>query len=129
VNDIKGREAWRPFAPAVLEAEAERWFSGIPHPSPYMLFTAMVRTTELPAITHVDGSARIQTVDRSVGRFFDVLEAFFEITGIPVLLNTSFNGPGEPIVETPEDAIAFFLSADLDRLYLDGFVVEKRRRR
>ena len=126
VNRIKRREAWRPFAPAVLEERAAEWFDGAPLPSPFMLFTARVRSRDLPAITHVDGSARIQTVARDGGGFRAVLEAFDRETGVPVVLNTSFNGPAEPIVETPEDAVRFFRSSELDRLYFDGLRVERK---
>ena len=123
VNAIKGREAWRPFAPTVLEAEAEKWFLGLPASSPYMLFTGFVRSYDLPAITHADGSARVQTVDPSCGEFYRVIESFFAKTGVPVVLNTSFNGPGEPIVETPQDALRFFAQSKLDALYIGGMRV------
>jgi carbamoyltransferase len=126
VNRIKGREAWRPFAPAVLAARAADWFEGGPLPSPHMLFTAQVKSKGLPAITHVDGSSRIQTVDESCGAFHDLLSRFEALTGVPVVLNTSFNGPGEPIVESPDDALTFFLQSDLDGLYMDGRRVRKR---
>jgi carbamoyltransferase len=120
LNRIKGRETWRPFAPAVLAEKAHEWFRGTPLPSPHMLFTGQVNSTEVPAITHVDGSSRIQTVDRSAGRFHDVIRHFGDRTGVPVVLNTSFNGPGEPIVETVQQAIAFLLRTELDELYIDG---------
>jgi carbamoyltransferase len=126
VNALKGREAWRPFAPAVLESEAENWFEGMPLPSPYMLFTGAVRSSDLPAITHADGSARIQTVDSSCGEFFRVVEQFFAKTGMPVVLNTSFNGPGEPIVESPTDALRFLVNSRLDALYIGGMRVTRR---
>ncbi|GHD54569.1 hypothetical protein GCM10017083_32240 [Thalassobaculum fulvum] len=126
VNRVKKREAWRPFAPAVLEERAAEWFQGAPLPSPFMLFTAQVRSNRLPAITHVDGSARIQTVSADCGGFRRVIEAFDRETGVPVVMNTSFNGPGEPIVETPQDAVRFFRQSELDRLYFDGFRVERR---
>lgn len=126
VNRIKKREAWRPFAPAVLEEHAAEWFAGAPLPSPFMLFTAQVRSRDLPAITHVDGSARIQTVAADCGGFRRVIETFHQQTGVPVVMNTSFNGPAEPIVETPEDAVRFFRKSELDRLYFDGFRVERR---
>ena len=100
--------------------------TGGPLPSPHMLFTAQVRSKDLPAITHVDGSSRIQTVDESCGAFHDLLRRFEALTGVPVVLNTSFNGPGEPIVESPEDALRFFLQSDLDALYLEGRSVRKR---
>lgn len=126
VNKIKKRELWRPFAPAVLESEAEKWFSGGPMPSPYMLFNAILKSKEIPAITHVDGSARIQTVNENDGAFYGLLLKFFEITGVPILLNTSFNGPGEPIVETPLDAIRFFIDSELDFLYLNSYKIKRK---
>ncbi|HVY26657.1 MAG TPA: carbamoyltransferase C-terminal domain-containing protein [Polyangiaceae bacterium] len=126
VNLLKGREKWRPFAPAVLESEAETWFQGLPRRSPYMLFTGTVRSHDLPAITHADGSARVQTVDSSCGEFFRVIQHFFAKTGIPVVLNTSFNGPGEPIVETPDNALRFLLHSKLDALYIGGMRVTRR---
>ena len=120
VNRLKGRESWRPFAPAVLAEEAHHWFRGAPHPSPFMLFTGLVTSDRLPAITHVDGSARIQTVTSAIGEFYHLLKAFHQLTGVPVVMNTSFNGPGEPIVESPTDALNFLLSSELDALYLGG---------
>jgi carbamoyltransferase len=119
VNRLKKREEWRPFAPAVLTEKAADWFDG-PLPSPHMLFTARIKGPDLPAITHVDGSARVQTVGRECGGYRRVLEAFEARTGVPVLMNTSFNGPGEPIVETPEQAIAFLTSSEIDAVYLEG---------
>jgi carbamoyltransferase len=128
VNRIKGREPWRPFAPAVLADRAAQWFTGLPLPSPHMLFTAQVMSKDIPAITHVDGSSRIQTVDESCGAFHRLMRRFDALTGVPVILNTSFNGPGEPIVETPDDALRFFLQSDLDALYMEGRRVRKRGR-
>lgn len=119
VNQLKKREEWRPFAPAVLREKADRWFDG-PLPSPHMLFTAQVRGADLPAITHVDGSARVQTVGPECGGFRRLLEAFDARTGVPVVMNTSFNGPGEPIVETPEQAIEFLKSSGIDAVFLEG---------
>ncbi|MDD2326214.1 MAG: carbamoyltransferase C-terminal domain-containing protein, partial [Alphaproteobacteria bacterium] len=89
INKIKQREPWRPFAPAVLEEKAGDWFSGAPLPSPAMLFTHQVLSDKLPAITHVDGSARVQTVTDDAGHFYQLLKAFEAMTGVPVLLNTS----------------------------------------
>jgi carbamoyltransferase len=120
VNRVKQREYWRPFAPAVLAEKAGDWFEGAPASSPHMLFNAQVRGTDLPAITHVDGSARIQTVDASCGGFRRVLEGFDALTGVPVIMNTSFNGPGEPIVETPDEALAFLVSSEVDAVYVEG---------
>jgi carbamoyltransferase len=126
VNLIKSREVWRPFAPAVLEEDAAGWFKDMPLPSPYMLFTGDVIAPEaLAAITHVDGSARVQTVTAECGIFYDVLREFRSLTQCPVVMNTSLNGPGEPIVETPIQALQFFLKSELDVLYLDGYRVTK----
>ncbi|UTW51651.1 carbamoyltransferase [bacterium SCSIO 12827] len=123
VNAIKGREHWRPFAPAVLEEDAGEWFEECPIPSPFMLFTARVKNDRLPAITHVDGSSRIQTVSESEGAYFHVISAFKTLTGLPVVMNTSLNGPGEPIVETPDEALLLFLNTDLDALFFPGVMV------
>jgi carbamoyltransferase len=125
VNRIKQREVWRPFAPSVLEEESPNWFKGLPHPSPYMLFTGQVISSSLPAITHVDGSSRIQTVDSSAGDYYRMIKAFHRLSGVPVVLNTSLNGPGEPIVETPEQALAFFINSELDALYMNGFKITR----
>jgi carbamoyltransferase len=127
VNRIKGREPWRPFAPAVLADRAAQWFQGLPLPSPHMLFTARVSSADIPAITHVDGSSRVQTVDESCGAFHHLLRRFESLTGVPVILNTSFNGPGEPIVESPDDALRFFVESDVDALYLEGRCIRKRK--
>ena len=119
------REYWRPFAPAVLRRYASDWFDGAPDPSPFMLFTARVKSSAVPAITHVDGSARIQTVDASCGDFHCVIEEFYRETGMPMVLNTSFNGPAEPIVETPADALRFLCGSTIDAVYLDGVRVTR----
>jgi carbamoyltransferase len=123
---VKKREAFRPFAPAVLAAEAHRHFD-LDHPSPFMLETCQVRSTlDLPAITHVDGSARVQTVDAETSpRFARLLEAFLALTGCPILLNTSFNLRGEPIVCTPIDAILCFIRSDIDCLVLEDYVIDR----
>ena len=120
MHRVTGRELWRPFAPLVLAEKAGDWFTRCPIQSPYMLLTAKVRGDKLPAITHVDGSSRIQTVDKSCGGVRRILEAFDRETGIPVLMNTSFNGPGEPIVETPAEAIAFLMNSEIDVFYIEG---------
>ena len=120
---IKQRETFRPFAPAVLEERAAEWFE-LDRPSPYMLFTAPVRNDRIPAVTHVDGSARVQTVNRQVNpRFHRLLRAFEERTGCPVLVNTSFNVRGEPIVCTPEEAYRCFMGTEMDALSLGPFVL------
>jgi carbamoyltransferase len=126
VNRAKSREAWRPFAPAVLESAAGNWFGEMPLPSPYMLFTGQVRSNRLPAITHVDGTSRVQTVADDDVPFADLLRHFEEITGVPVLLNTSLNGPGEPIVEQPEEALSLLSAGAMDVLFIGPFQVETR---
>ena len=125
VNDIKRREYWRPFAPAVLESEFSRWFAGCPEISPYMLFNAEVLSDKIPAVTHVDNTARVQTVNKTNGNFFKLILEFRQLTGVPVVLNTSFNGPAEPIVESPDQALRFFIESDLDVLYLACYRVKK----
>jgi len=125
VNRIKSRESWRPLAPACTEQNFETYFSGVPPHSYFMLFNATSKTKLLPAVTHVDGTARVQIVTPACGPFYDLLLAFEEISGHPVLLNTSFNDRGEPIVETPDDAVKTFLRIPLDLLYLDGVLLAK----
>jgi len=125
---VKHREGFRPFAPAVLVEHAPEWFE-IEAPSPWMLFVENVREEKralIPAVTHVDGTARVQTVDRQqVSRFASLIDAFHALTGVPVVLNTSFNIRGEPIVETPLNAIDCFLNTGIDTLILGDHVVEK----
>lgn len=124
---IKMRESFRPFAPAVLESSAAAHFE-LDHPSPYMLETAQVRSPfPLPAITHVDNSARVQTVDAETNRrFARLLERFGRKTGCPMLLNTSFNMRDEPIVCSPVDALLSFSRSNLDALVLEDFVIDRR---
>jgi carbamoyltransferase len=144
---IKYRESFRPFAPAVLAERASEVFD-IDVESPYMMLTAPVSEalraqnghrrdddlrawvnevrSELPAITHVDYSARLQTVDRERSpRFHAILSAFEQLTGCPVLINTSFNVRGEPIVCTPEDAYRCFMRTEMDHLVLGGHLLDK----
>lgn len=120
---VKKREGFRPFAPSVLAEHAGEHFD-LDVPSPFMLLTCQVRSAlELPAITHVDGSARVQTVGCENDRFRRLLTAFEEKTGCPMLLNTSFNVKGEPIVCNPTDAIVCFVRANLDLLVIENFVI------
>jgi carbamoyltransferase len=123
---VKQREEFRPFAPAVLESSAHEHFA-LDHPSPFMLETCQVISPiALPAITHVDGSARIQTVTRATNpRFAALLERFYERTGCPILLNTSFNLRGEPISCSTMDAISCFGRSKMDTLVLEDFVVDR----
>ncbi len=143
---IKFRESFRPFAPAVLEEDVSDWFD-LDRPSPYMLMVAnvaqkrrrMVKTahlkglnklaverSEIPAITHVDYSARVQTVSKKLNPLFHkVISHFKERTGCPVVVNTSFNVRGEPIVQSPDDAIRCFLRTEMDALVIGPFLVRK----
>jgi carbamoyltransferase len=123
---VKKREAFRPFAPSVLYDHAARHFD-LDHPSPFMLETCQVTSPlHLPGITHVDGSARPQTVDSiSCPRYAALLEAFYRRTGCPMLVNTSFNMRGEPIVCTPADALFCMGNAGLDSLVLEDFLVDR----
>jgi carbamoyltransferase len=130
LNDVKGREQFRPVAPMVLAERARELFDG-PLPSPYMLFTHRVApewVDRIPAVVHVDGSARIQTVDRTdeplVAR---MLEAFSARTGLPVVVNTSLNTAGRPMVDDPRDALECFGSAPVDALALGPFLVRRPR--
>ncbi len=128
LNDIKDREDFRPVAPVVLEEEAGEWFTGA-GVSPYMLFVFDVqpdKAGQIPAVRHVDGTARIQTINRSQHPlYYDLLKAFQRRTGVPVLVNTSFNTRGEPIVCTPRDAVESFWTSPLDALVIGPFLVEK----
>jgi carbamoyltransferase len=128
LNDIKGREQFRPVAPMVLADRAAEVFDG-PLPSPYMLFTHVVRPDwreRIPAVVHVDGSARIQTVDRDeeplVAR---MLERYEARTGVPVVVNTSLNTAGRPIVDDPRDALECFGSTPVDALAIGPFLVRR----
>ncbi len=146
---VKFRESFRPFAPAILGEDAADWFD-LDGDSPYMMFVAGVRgqhrremteeenalfgidklnvaRSTVPAITHVDYSARVQTVHQETNpRFYDLLSAFKERTGCPMLVNTSFNVRGEPIVCTPEDAFQCFMGTDIDMLVIGNCILEKK---
>jgi carbamoyltransferase len=146
---IKYRESFRPFAPSVLREQVADWFE-LDADSPYMLLVADVaaaqrrkmtaeeealwgidklniRRSEIPAVTHVDYSARIQTVRRETNPlYWEIIEAFRQKTGCPVVVNTSFNVRGEPIVCTPEDSYRCFMRTEMDFLLLENFVLDKR---
>jgi carbamoyltransferase len=126
---VKNREPFRPFAPAALEERASEFFA-IDGTSPFMLLSPRVREdkkTLLPSVTHVDGTARLQTVSKVTNpRFWQLIKEFEIATGIPVLLNTSFNLRGEPIVCSPQDAINDFMKSNIDFLVLGNCVVEKK---
>jgi carbamoyltransferase len=125
---VKRREPFRPFAPSVLEDQAGEFFQlANTRAAPYMLVTFETlahRRALIPAVVHVDGSARIQTVSAEVNpRYHDLLQRFFKETGVPVLLNTSFNQAGEPIVNSPDDAVSCFLRSGLDALAVGDYLV------
>jgi carbamoyltransferase len=129
VNEcVKFREGWRPFAPACLAEKAHEYFRPA-YPSPFMILTFEVRPEKravIPAVTHADHSARVQTVERRLNpRFWELIAAFERLTGVPVVLNTSFNLRGEPIVCTPKDAIRTFYSSGLDFLALGDYLLAK----
>jgi carbamoyltransferase len=128
LNEVKDREDFRPVAPVVLEEDAADWFEKA-HYSPYMLFVYDVKpekADQIPAVRHVDGTARIQTVNRQQHeRYHDLLQAFKAKTGVPVLVNTSFNTLGKPIVCSPRDAIECFWTSPFDALVIGSFLIEK----
>jgi carbamoyltransferase len=127
-NAVKFREWWRPFAPALLAESAPEYLESA-YDSPFMIFTSVVRPEKravIPSVTHVDGTARPQTVEPDVNPlYYRTIQAFGERTGVPVLMNTSFNLRGEPIVCTPTDAIRTFFSSGMDALFIGSFLVEK----
>jgi carbamoyltransferase len=125
---IKKREPFRPFAPSILEEHTDRYFEQS-HPAPTMLMVYQIRPErrgEIPAVTHVDGSGRLQTVSRAVNpRYYQLISDFNELTGVPVVLNTSFN-ENEPIVCTPRQAIDCFLKTRMDALYLGNHALRRK---
>ena len=146
---VKYRESFRPFAPSILKEEVNNWFE-LKEESPYMLIVAEVKKSiqkkmtenekklfgidklnikrsSIPVITHVDYSARIQTVDRDINPlYYSLISKFKEITGVPILVNTSFNIRGEPIVNSIEDAYKCFLTTELDYLVCGNFILNKK---
>lgn len=127
-REVKNREDFRPFAPSVLEEESGAYFDSS-HPSPFMQLVYNVlpaKRSQVPAITHVDGTARVQTVSRKHSEhYWRLIHEFSKLTGVPMVLNTSFNKRGEPIVCTPEDAFRTFHSTGLDALFIGDFLVTK----
>ena len=125
---VKHREGFRPFAPTVLEEHAHEWFH-LERRSSYMLLVVAVRDEVkdvIPAIVHVDGSARVQTVsEKENPDYWRLIDSFHRLTGVPVVLNTSFNVQGKPIVETPAQAVDCFLSTEIDVLAMHGYVLSK----
>jgi carbamoyltransferase len=132
LNEVKDREDFRPVAPVVLEEEAGSWFKNAAY-SPFMLFVYNVneeKADQIPAVRHVDGTARIQTVNRDQhAQYYDLLKAFQRRTGVPVLINTSFNTLGKPIVCSPRDAVECFWTSPFDALIIGSFLIEKNERK
>jgi carbamoyltransferase len=136
LNEIKDREDFRPVAPVVLEEEAGRWFvnaagngTATSIRSPFMLFVYDVapdKAERIPAVRHVDGTARIQTINRSQNAlYYDLIKAFQKRTGVPVLVNTSFNTRSEPVVCTPRDAVECFWTSPIDALVIGSYLLRK----
>ncbi|MFA6079723.1 MAG: carbamoyltransferase C-terminal domain-containing protein, partial [Candidatus Omnitrophota bacterium] len=128
-SKIKFREEFRPFAPTVLAEKASEYFD-LKGPSPFMLIVAQVKPGKppMPSITHVDGSARIQTITKEANPlYYDMISEFNRISGCPVVLNTSFNLRGEPLVMTPHDAFLCFMRSALDYLVMGNFILDKKR--
>ena len=123
---IKHRESFRPFAPSILEEHCSEYFD-IDVSSPYMLMVAPVKKPDaIPAVTHVDGTGRVQTVSKfSNPLYYSLISQFYDLTGVPVIINTSMNVKGEPIVNTPEQAYNMLTKTDMDYLFLGNFLVRK----
>jgi carbamoyltransferase len=130
---IKFREPFRPFAPSVLTEKAEQFFA-LPeaarhYPARFMLYVVDVKEDKretIPAVTHVDGTGRLQTVRREMNpKYYRLIETFGEATGVPLVLNTSFNLKGEPIVNTPQEAFHTFSQSGMDVLVLGDYIIEK----
>jgi len=123
---IKHRESFRPFAPCILEEYTSEYFD-VDVSSPYMLLVAPVKKPEkIPAVTHVDGTARLQTVSKDINLlFYNLITEFYKITGVPVLINTSMNVRGEPIVDTPEQAYNMIVKTDMDYIVMGDYIIKK----
>ena len=124
---IKHRELFRPFAPSILEEYVSEYFD-LNIPSPYMLFVAKVKKPDkIPAVTHVDGTGRLQTVSREANPlYYDLINDFYKNTGVPVLVNTSMNVRGEPIVNTPEQAYAMIIKTEMDYIMMGNYMIQRR---
>ncbi len=124
---IKHRELFRPFAPSILEEYVSEYFD-LNIPSPYMLFVAKVKKPDkIPAVTHVDGTGRLQTVSREANPlYYDLINDFYKITDVPVVVNTSMNVRGEPIVNTPEQAYAMIIKTEMDYIMMGNYMIQRR---
>ena len=121
---IKHRESFRPFAPSILEEHVSEYFD-LDVPSPYMLLVAKVKRPEkIPAVTHVDGTSRLQSVSKEVNPlYYDLINEFYKLTSVPVIINTSMNVMGEPIVNTPEQAYNMILKTDMDNIVIGNYLI------
>ena len=126
---VKHREMWRPFATSIMLEHISKWFD-IKEASPFMLFAANVRPekkAQIPSVLHVDDTSRLQSITKKDNdRYYNLINEFFKLTSVPIVLNTSFNLAGEPIVETPSDALKCFLSTNMDYLVLGDYLIQKR---
>ena len=124
---IKHRELFRPFAPSILEEYVSEYFE-LDIPSPYMLLVAKIKKPEkIPAVTHVDGTGRLQTVSKHVNSLYhSLINEFYKITDVPVVINTSMNVRGEPIVNTPEQAHAMILKTEMDYIMMGNYMIQRR---
>jgi carbamoyltransferase len=127
-DEVKFREQFRPFAPSVLLEHAKDWFEDW-QPSPYMERTLRFRPEKrerVPAVVHVDGTGRLQTVSKELSpRFHELISRFYELTSVPMVLNTSFNVMGKPIVHSVEDAAAVYFTSGIDALVIEDCLFEK----
>jgi len=127
---VKHRELYRPFAPSVLEEHAKEYFNVDDFGSPYMLLAPMIhpeKAKEIPAVVHVDGTGRVQTVSKKdCPQYHKLISAFYKITGVPIIVNTSFNDNDEPMVETPLDALLCFLRTNIDCLVYNSHIIVKK---
>ena len=127
---VKRREWFRPYAPSISEEFVSEYFK-MDYKSPFMLLAPKIKEEKrslIPAVVHVDDTSRVQTVNKkSLPRFYKLIREFHKITGIPMVLNTSFNVSGKPIVESPHDALECFMGTGMDFLVMDDFLVSKER--
>lgn len=127
-REVKHREGFRPFAPTILEEAGDEYFEDF-YPTPFMLLVSPIREEKrkvIPAVTHVDGTGRLQTLDKAMNpEYRRLIEEFEKITGVPIVVNTSFNIRGEPIVMTPDDALNCFFFTGIDTLVIGNYVLEK----
>jgi len=125
---IKRREWFRPFAPSILEEHVSEWFE-VSYPVPFMEKVYKIKAQKrefIPAVTHIDGTGRLQTVSKTMNPlYYDLISEFHKLTGVPIVLNTSFN-ENEPIVNTPSEAIECFLRTRMDVLVVGNFYIERK---